>query len=434
VARRVLYICHNHPAVRPGGAEGYALDLHRAMGSTPGWESVFLAHGGPPLSTVRRQHETMLHLVDRSSDAYFFHSDGSGFDQFFGWNERKELWTHYLRDFLDAYRPDVVHFQHTQFLGYDMIREVRNSLPNAAIVYTLHEFLPICHQNGQMVRTFNDHELCTHATPRRCHECFPEHSPQAFFLRKRFIQAMFSLVDMFIAPSEFLRERYVDWGIPAGRIRVLENGCAHQHPPVDGPADGRLPSRIGFFGQLNQFKGILVLLKAMRALQKQDVDAHLYVHGANLDLQTSDFQKKVADLLAACKDSVTLVGKYDQDRLPSLMEKIDWVVVPSIWWENSPLVIQEAFLHRRPVICADIGGMAEKVVDGVSGLHFRARDAASLARTLRRAVTKPELWQALQAGIPHVPPMSEHVERLSGTYQELLSLHRDTAEGAVLRL
>ena len=77
---------------------------------------------------------------------------------------------------------------------------------------------------------------------------------------------------------------------------------------------------------------------------------------------------------------MTLAGKYDHDDLPRLMAEIDWVVVPSRWWENSPLVIQEAFLHGRPVICSDIGGMAEKVTDGVDGLHFRVGDPRSLAR------------------------------------------------------
>ena len=82
---------------------------------------------------------------------------------------------------------------------------------------------------------------------------------------------------------------------------------------------------------------------------------------------------------------MTLAGKYAHDDLPRLMAEVDWVVVPSRWWENSPLVIQEAFLHQRPVICSDIGGMAEKVADGVDGLHFRAGDPRSLARVLERA-------------------------------------------------
>jgi glycosyltransferase involved in cell wall biosynthesis len=436
MSSRVLYVCHNHPAVRPGGAEGYALALHRAMRSTPNWESVFLAHSGPPLTSVRRYHDgALLALDERAPDEYYCYNEFANFDTFYGWNTDKSLWT-YLRDFLHAYTPDVVHFQHTLFFGYDMIREVRNALPNATILYTLHDFIPICNQHGQMVRTINDDQLCTHSSTRRCHECFPNHSPQAFFMRKRYIQAMFELVDLFIAPSEFLRQRYIEWGIAPERIRLEENGCAHDVPrasALDGN-DQRLRNRLGYFGQLNRFKGIHILLDAMRLLQKEGVDAHLWIHGANLDLQTIDFQKQVADLVTGSSDNVTLVGRYEQDALPRLMAGVDWVIVPSIWWENSPLVIQEAFLHGRPVICSDIGGMAEKVTDGVNGLHFHARDAVSLARTLRRAATTPDLWHSLQKGIPTVHRMEDHVATLSQLYLDLIALKRHSADAAVVRL
>jgi len=90
-------------------------------------------------------------------------------------------------------------------------------------------------------------------------------------------------------------------------------------------------------------------------------------------------------LLEATRGRVNFVGEYRHEDLPALMEKVDWVVVPSIWWENSPLVIQEAFMYGRPVICSDIGGMAEKVRDGVDGLHFRAGDPESLAEAIGRA-------------------------------------------------
>ena len=87
------------------------------------------------------------------------------------------------------------------------------------------------------------------------------------------------------------------------------------------------------------------------------------------------------------------------------MGACDWVVVPSIWWENSPLVIQEAFARGRPVICSDVGGMAEKVADGVDGLHFERGNPASLADTIERAITTPGLWDRLRAGITPPPPM-----------------------------
>jgi glycosyltransferase involved in cell wall biosynthesis len=90
--------------------------------------------------------------------------------------------------------------------------------------------------------------------------------------------------------------------------------------------------------------------------------------------------------------------------------------VPSIWWENSPLVIQEAFFHRRPIFCSDVGGMAEKIRDGVDGIHFRRNDAFSLAQTIENATANPRLWRSLRDGIREPHPMSTHIARLLNIY------------------
>ena len=70
-----------------------------------------------------------------------------------------------------------------------------------------------------------------------------------------------------------------------------------------------------------------------------------------------------------------LVDSFGNWRLLGRAAVANYVVVPSIWWENSPVVIQEAYAARRPVICSGIGGMAEKVIDGVTGLHVLARSS-----------------------------------------------------------
>src|SRR5262249_8542607 len=132
---------------------------------------------------------------------------------------------------------------------------------------------------------------------------------------------------------------------------------------------------------------------------------HLWIHGSNLELCPQAFQDKVAHLLADLTSYITVCGQYEAPQITRLMADFDWVVVPSIWWENSPLVIQEAFSRGRPVICSDIGGMAEKVSDGVDGLHFRVNDPFSLAETIRRAVSAPGLWETLHRGIPVVHAM-----------------------------
>ena len=86
-----------------------------------------------------------------------------------------------------------------------------------------------------------------------------------------------------------------------------------------------------------------------------DGQATLSMHGANLEFQSKSFQRDFRALLEGTSASVSLTGAYERSAVPRLMANIDWVVVPSIWWENSPLVIQEAFFHGRPVICTCVG-------------------------------------------------------------------------------
>jgi glycosyltransferase involved in cell wall biosynthesis len=443
---KVLYIAHNHPSVRPGGAEQHALELHRAMSATPGVESVLLTKGGPPVGQIGRIHEgTCVAPIAGSSNEYFLYTDGYSFDYLNGTITGKDFYSKHFRNFLLAIRPDVVHFQHTLFLGYDLIREVANTLPDAGILYTLHEYLPICAREGQMVRSPNN-ELCDEESPQRCHGCFPHITPQAFFLRKRFIQSQFALVDLFLAPSHFLMHRYVEWGIPAHKIRFQDYGRISNPAGTERPRKHR--NRLGFFGQLSGYKGVDVLLDAMRLLEVERPDlpaaddaeattvqnghrraarrgarsprVTLKLHGANLDLQDGEFKRIVDRLLEDTRDSVTLVGKYKQEKLPELMREIDWVVVPSIWWENSPLVIQEAFMNGRPVICSNVGGMAEKVTDGVNGVHFQVGDPVSLAAAIRRTVQSPATWDQMRLGIPAIYRLNDQVSELRDLYRQLL--------------
>lgn len=414
--KRVLQICHNHPRARPGGAEVYAHELHRHLRDSSEWESIFLARSGPPHSSEHAPAEGIrVTAVEGEADEFLLHTEGLDFDWMLGTMRGcKKLYTEDLRRFLLAVRPDVVHFQHTLFIGYDAIREVRRTLPGVPIVYTLHEFLPICHNKGQMVRTF-DRSLCEEASPNRCAECFPGIAPDQFLLRERFIRAALDLVDLFVAPSATLRERFVEWEIPRERILLEDYGRVLTPPAV---AAGRPAPHdtLGIFGQVNPYKGFDILLRAMQLLGTPL--PKLRVHGANLDLQEHRFRDEIAALLATTP-GVTDVGPYPPERAAAMMAAVDWVVVPSVWWENSPLVIQEAFAAGRPVICSDIGGMAEKVIDGVNGLHFRVGDPESLAATIHRAVSTPGLWERLREGIPPVHSMADHAALLTQAYESL---------------
>jgi glycosyltransferase involved in cell wall biosynthesis len=417
---KVLFVAQNHPAVRPGGAEGYALDLYSAMGAAGEFEPVFLARTGPPISSADSRHATTpFTAVNEDSNQYFLYTDVSNYNWLFGRPPQKTILTRHFRDFLLAHRPDVVHFQHSLFIGYDVLRLTRNTLPDAPILYMLHEYLPICHRDGQLVRIV-DNTLCRDASPRRCHECFPEISEQTFFMRRRFIQSHLSLVDLFLAPSEYVRDRYADWGIPKEKIAVEPYACYPVEPVSNGGRPGGARNRFAFFGQFTPYKGADVLLEAMQILG-DGFPGHLWIYGANLETQRPEFRERFSSLLEQTGRTVTFAGRYDHADLRSIIEQMDWVVVPSTWWETGPIVVLEAFQYGRPVICSDIGGMSEKVTDGVNGLHFQRSKPTSLADAIRRAATEPGLWDRLRAGIPSVTMIEDRAAALAGIYRELLT-------------
>ena len=428
-AKRVLFILHNHPSVQPGGSEVYTLNAYQALRRSGEFEPMVVARVQARDGSEPRKQGSRFTPLEDDSNQYLVEIEQEGYDFHLQTFRDKSLYTRDFADFLAAHKPDVVHFQHHLYIGCDLISTIRRVLPTTPIVYTLNEYLPICSHNGQLVRTMHN-QLCLEASPRRCNECFPETSHQDFFLRQRFIQSHFSKVDLFIAPSRFLLERYVDWGIARDRIRYLPYGF----PPVVRMDDTEPRDRtnFAFFGVLTPFKGINVLLRAMERLGP-DFVGRVSIHGAGMTRMPDESNAVQAeiDMLLASTPTVTFCGPYDHDAsMPRLMAQTDWVVVPSIWWENSPLVISEAFQYGRPVICSDIGGMAESVNGEVNGLQFHVGNPASLAAVMHRAATTPGLWERLQAGIPPVTDIGDHVATLSEIYGTLIERRATPPEGA----
>jgi glycosyltransferase involved in cell wall biosynthesis len=219
-------------------------------------------------------------------------------------------------------------------------------------------------------------------------------------MRESFIKAHLQYVDMFISPSQFLADRFILWGIPAAKMTVLENGRKVEEPALFRPLPkGGKRNVFGYFGQINPYKGATLAFKAVEYLVKSGFeDFRLEIFG-NVEQQSDEFKKDFFAFLDEYNANVGFHGKYNNADIPSLMQQVDWVIVPSTWWENSPLVIQEAFMHKRPIIASDIGGMAEKVDNNVTGLHFQVRNQISLAKKIQEAAEDPALWSELMHAI-----------------------------------
>jgi glycosyltransferase involved in cell wall biosynthesis len=414
---RLLTICHNHPQFHPGGTEIFAHDLHREWRRRRGVEPLFVGCTNQIYREPRPG--TSFQTLGGSADELVLWA--GHFDRFH--QSQIDLYGLIpdLAELLQGFRPDIVHFHHTLLVGVEALFLVRRLLPDARIVFTLHDYYPICPRDGIMM-TVEENRLCRSASLDGCRRCFPEVPAERFVMREQYIKTAFSLVDQFVAPSRFLRQRFIDWGLAPERIKVIGNG----RPPVAAAphrtlAGGGRREIFGFFGNVTPAKGAMTAVQAAAMLRDPgDENIRLRIHGGS-PFQSDEFVSAFKAAVEKAGPRVIDGGPYAREQMASLMAAVDWVVVPSIWWENAPLVIQEAFQHRRPVICSDIGGMAEMVRDGIDGLHFSRGSAADLARVMHRAVHEDGLWDRLVARIPEVPTIGDVATRYRRLYQRLLA-------------
>jgi glycosyltransferase involved in cell wall biosynthesis len=409
---RILFLCHGHPALQAGGTEIAAHALFRALRARPGVEGLFVAG----VSALHRPASpgTPFQAASAEPDELLMRTEA--FDRFMLSQTDLHGIAPELARLVEELRPDVVHVHHPLLIGVEALHLLRRTWPRTRIVMTLHDYYAICAHEGLMRTT--DGRLCGAASPDACRRCLPERSATDFRLRELHIRAMYRLVDRFVSPSRFLRDRYIAWGLDPEAIVHIPNGL----PPAD-PAPHRVPSgaerrdRFAFFGHINGPKGAMVALAASALLSRQGVAHRLALHGGTA-YQTDAFLASFHDALAAAPEA-RHHGGYQRSELPALIAEADWVVMPSVWWENAPLVIQEAFQHRRPVIVSGIGGMAEMVRDGIDGLHVRPDDPASLAVAMARAAEEPALWPALVARLSAAAGIEETADAHLALYGAL---------------
>lgn len=333
---------------------------------------------------------------------------------------------------LDQVKPDVVHVQSLVYLGLSLIRAARSrGLP---LVMTLHEYFLSCPRGGLLLDL--EGNLCDPIRPEICARCiqpypmererYPD-SPddpyqelgelrfwaRAIDERTRRIYAGVAEVDRFVAPSSFLAERLVREGLERSRVTVADYGFpAPEAPPRVVPRPGE-PLRLGYLGTLSDYKGVDVLVDAFSRLEPGLATLRICGDPGWFPEYTGPLMKRAGEIAG-----LSFVGRLEPTEAPAFLATLDALVVPSIWYENSPLTIHEAFLAGVPVVTSDLGGMAELVASG-GGLVFRRGDPADLHRCLCRLLDEPRLLARLGAGIPAVKSVEANAEEMESLYRSL---------------
>jgi glycosyltransferase involved in cell wall biosynthesis/GT2 family glycosyltransferase len=478
----VLYVVHGFPPENWAGTEVYTLELAREMrrrghrvtilARTAGRSGAAGEAGDLSIERGELDGLPVLRLTNRLS----FESLRQTY--------RHAAVERLFRRVLLEVRPDVVHFQHLIHLSVGLIEVARDfGLPT---VVHCHDYWPIC-ARVQLIRPDGrrcEHNMgagCFACVREQGLEhverlaaldpagpgvgaellragCTDLEGLEQLLERRTALPAAWAEADLCISPSRFLREKLLATGaFDADELIYSDNGMRRPAPagearaPANPTRFGRLPARLwhrglkpwlaerrerrpaapsrparapgapvrlAFVGSLVWYKGIELLLEAMAELAAER--AVLDVHGA-FEPERDALHRRLAARAGA---NVVFHGRFDNRRLAQVYQAIDVLVVPSLWYENSPITIHEAHLFSTPVVTSDIGGMAEYVRDGVDGLHFRAGDAGDLARVLLRCVREPGLIEALARACPSPKGIEANARELEYRYRALACRRR----------
>jgi glycosyltransferase involved in cell wall biosynthesis len=358
VARTSVVVVHNHYQ-QPGG-EDQVVNAEVALLRSFG-------------------HETIVFSLENSA---IEHMSGIELARSTFWNNSVYR---QLRKVFRDHAPLTAHF-HNTFPLVSPAAYYAAHAEGVPVVQTLHNFRIVC-PNGLLFRSGHTCEDCigrSVAWPAVVHACYRE-SRTATALSTAMIAAhrargtWTNAVDMYIALSEFARDRFAKGGLPSDRIAVKPNFLASD-PGVGAHSGGYAL----FVGRLSPEKGLQVL-----------VDAWDKIGAAHTLKIVGD--GPLADRVRINRPGVEWLGRQPTERVLALMKDASFLLVPSECYENFPVTIVEAFATGLPVVVSGIGSLAELVRPHETGLHFRAGDPSSLAESVDWAFTNEAEMRAMGA-------------------------------------
>ncbi|MGM0582800.1 MAG: glycosyltransferase [Bacteroidota bacterium] len=337
-------------------------------------------------------------------------------------------------ELLQEMSPDVAHIGHLNHLSTGIVDELNKQ--NIPVLFTLHDFWLMCPRGQFLQRNFDGvdlHKLCDQQEDAKCaNACYKMYQSgindnkdsnyweEWINQRMKITKEIVENVDLFHAPSRYLMNRFVDdYNVPGEKIFYLDYGFpTHCLKPESHCKSDTFT--FGYIGTHIAAKGVNLLIEAFKGLKGK---AKLKIFGRELGQST----KALKNLAAEYSNPVEFCGEYINHNLAKdVFSKVHAIVVPSIWGENSPLVIHEAQACHIPVITADFGGMKEYVQHDVNGLLFKHRDVDSLREAIQFAVNHPEKMQLLgRKGYLYsengdIPNIIEHCQELNRKYNILL--------------
>ena len=322
-----------------------------------------------------------------------------------------KIFAHYL----DKIGPDIVHIGHLSHLTVQIVNIIHKK--NIPIVFTLHDFWMMCIR-GQLIR--DDYSLCEGPSIKKCKECNMKYftsEVEAEYEIKIWLKTLSEVnekIDLFIAPSQFLLKKYIEYGIPVEKVIHMDYGFDNE-TIKSGLRTISDKIRFGYLGRVLPVKGIAFLIDSFNELDHFIAELNIY----------GKLPNSFNHLKNRCSNSaIHFKGSYNYKEISNVLSEIDVLVVPSIWYENSPLVIHEAFIAKIPIIASKIGGIVELITHEKNGLLVEPRNITDLIEKMNIFINNPELVEKYSQET-YVRSIQEDVEEIEKLYIKLLRKKRD---------
>jgi glycosyltransferase involved in cell wall biosynthesis/MoaA/NifB/PqqE/SkfB family radical SAM enzyme len=420
----ILKIIHGYPPNYNAGSEVYSQSICNEL-SKQHKVSVFTREENPYAKDFAIRKE-----VKNENLNFYYANNPQGKDGY----RHSELDANFA-NLVREIKPDIAHIGHLNHLSTGIIDELTKV--NIPIVFTLHDFWLMCPRGQFLTRSIgkeNNFQLCSGQEDKKCAtSCYEvyfsgkEEEVQQdthnwtnwIHNRMQETKAIIDKVNLFIAPSNYLRDRFIkDFSIPENKITYLDYGFPIEYLTQTEKSKEKTNYTFGYIGTHIPAKGINLLIEAFSKIENP---ATLKIFGRDHGQSTNALQQ----LAKSSINPIEFHGGYINHNLANdVFSNIDCIVVPSIWAENSPLVIHEAQSCKIPVITADFGGMKEYVHHHVNGLLFEHRNTKSLQEQLEFAIENTELMEEfgnkgyLYSEDGSVPDIVNHCKELEEIYHK----------------
>lgn len=282
-----------------------------------------------------------------------------------------------LKALIEETKPDIAHLH---MIDHQISPSILPVLKHYQIpvIQTAHQYKLVCPnyllyipQKEQVCEACMDRHYF-HAFFNKCHK--NSYGASALVALESTIHkwlGIYKHVQLFHVPSRFMGEKLKQGGVPAEKIRhqVLSINLA------DYPFYSDFDDYCVYLGRVSYEKGISTLLKAVHTLSGSGINLKIVGDGPI----RGDLEKESAQLNL---NNVAFLGQKSGTELKEIIGKARFVIIPSEWYENCPLVVLESFALGKPVVGARIGGISELIDDGINGRLFRSGSVDELARCI----------------------------------------------------